>query len=192
MKNLTILFLLLATAMSIDAQTSETKTGERYGNTLNLGIGFGGYSGYYRYVGRTLPVVNLNYEFDVAPNFTLAPFISFYSYTNSYYWGNKNTPYRYYNYHESVIPIGIRGSLFLDKFLRAGSKWDFYLAGSAGFAIVNRSWDLGYEGDKNYYHHGNPLFLDLHIGTEYHFTQRIGGILDISNGVSSIGLAFHK
>jgi hypothetical protein len=184
-------FFFLLFTVSVFAQN--TISGERYGKTLNLGLGIGGYSGYYGYIGRTLPVININYEIDVNKNFTLAPFISFYSFTNRYYWGdnNKNYPYRNYTYRETVIPIGLKGAYYFDDLLQAGSDWDFYLAGSVGFAIVNTRWDNDYYGDKDYYKRGNPLFLDLHIGTEYHFNSHIGAFLDLSTGVSTIGIAIH-
>lgn len=165
---------------------------EKYGNTLNLGLGIGGYGGYYGYVGSSIPVFHINYEFDVAKNFTLAPFLSFSSYSNSYYWGDKNHPYRYYTYSETVIPIGVKGTYYFDDLLKLNSKWDVYLGGSLGFAIVNSHWDDGYYGDRYYYHNTrSPLFLDLHIGAEYHFTNRIGAFLDLSTGFSTIGLAIH-
>ena len=178
---------------SLSAPAQNTNSGEKYGKTLNLGLGIGGYSGYYGYVGRSIPVFHINYEFDVAKNFTLAPFVSFYSFNNSYYWGDnkKNYPYRNYNYHETVIPIGAKGTYYFDDILKANSKWDFYLGGSLGFAIVNSSWDSDYYGDKNYYRHGSHLFFDLQIGTEYHFNNHIGAFLDISTGVSTIGIAIH-
>ena len=161
---------------------------EKYGSTLNLGLGIGGYAGYYKYTRRSLPVFTINYEFDVAKNFTLAPFISFSSYSDRTYWDhNKNT----YTYRHTVIPIGAKGSYYFDELLQAGSDWDFYLAGSLGFALIHSRWDDGYGGDKNIYANGSPLFLDLHIGTEYHFNNRIGAFLDLSTGVSTIGIAIH-
>jgi hypothetical protein len=194
MTKIIIATLLFLTAFCFRSNAQQTSAGEKHGKSLNLGVGIGGYSGYYRYVGRSLPVFNINYEFDVAKNFTLAPFISFSSYSNSYYWGdkNKNYPYRYYTYRETVIPIGAKGTYYFDDLLKANSKWDFYLAGSLGFAIVNSSWDSDYNGDRNYYNHGNPLFLNLHIGTEYHFNNHLGAFLDLSTGVSTIGLAIHQ
>ena len=165
---------------------------EKYGNTLNLGVGVGGYYGYYGYIGRSLPVLNINYEFDVAKNFTLAPFLSFSSYSNSYYWGNNNHPYRYYNYRETVIPIGLKGTYYVDDLLKLNKKWDIYVAGSLGFAIVDSHWDNGYLGDQNYYSGGSHLFLDIHLGAEYHFNNRIGAFLDLSSGVSTIGIAIHQ
>lgn len=187
---LTLLAILLSAGSVSIAQ--KTKTFSGYGNTLNLGLGVGGYSGYYGYVGRTLPVFNINYEFDVAKNFTLAPFLTYYSFERSYYWGNNNYPDRYYTYRETVIPVGLKGTLYLDDLLSAGPKWDFYAAGSVGFAIVNSKWDNGYYGDKNYYRRGNSLFLDAHLGAEYHINNKVGLFLDASTGVSTVGLAIHS
>lgn len=164
---------------------------EKYGNTLNLGLGVGGYMGHYGYVGHSLPVFHINYELNVARNFTLAPFISISTYTKKYWWGNNNHPYEFYTYRETIIPIGVKGTYYFDQILRANPKWDFYLAGSLGFAIRNSTWSNDYYGDRDYYRNSNPLFLDLHIGTEYHFNNRIGAILDLSTSVSTIGIAIH-
>lgn len=191
-KNKLILIITLATLIfSSGLQAQNSNTSERYGKTLNLGVGVGGYSGYYGYLEQSLPVFNINYELTVAKNFTLAPSISFYSYRRDYYWGDKNNPYRNYRYRETVVPIGLKGTYYLDQALRAGSKWDFYLAGSIGFAVVNSHWDNTYYGDKDYYRRANPLYLDVHAGAEYHFNNKVGMFLDVSTGVSTIGLAFH-
>ena len=177
---LILLTILMVTGSGLSDQNRTSS--ENYGGTLNLGLGIGGYSGYYGYIGRSLPVFHLNYEFDVANNFTLAPFISFSSYRNRY---DK------YYYHETLIPIGVKGTYYFDQILNANSNWDFYLAGSLGFTIVNSSWDNGYEGDVNHFEKGNPLFLDLHIGTEYHVSNRLGLFLDLSTGVSTVGISLH-
>ena len=165
---------------------------EKYGSTFNIGIGIGGYSGYYGYVGRSIPVIHIDYEFDVANNFTLAPFLNFYTFSNSYYYGNNNTPYANYTYTETDIPIGLKGTYYFDDLIGAGAHWDFYAAGSLGYSIVHQSWANGYTGDKNYYKAPGSLFLDFHIGTEYHISHRTGLFLDLSTGVSTIGLSFHK
>jgi len=186
MKTMTFLsiFLLLIIGANVSAQ--ESNATEKYGNTLNLGLGIG----YYGYVGHSMPVLHADFEFDVAKSFTLAPFLSFYSYRNDYYYGNPHDKNRYY-YHETVILVGAKGTYYFDDLLNANPKWDFYLAGSLGFAISNSRWDDGYPGDKDYYHSASPLFLDLHIGTEYHFNNKLGAFLDLSTGVSTIGLAIH-
>ncbi len=191
MKKQILFSLFLFTALSFNAVAQDKDYTEQYGHTLNVGVGIGGYAGYYGYIGHTLPVIHLDYEFDVARSFTLAPFIDYYSFTDEYYWGDKNNPYQYYAYHETVVPIGVKGTYYFDRLLHAGPAWDFYLAGSLGFAIVSSSWQDGYYGDRNYYQAPSPLFLDLHIGTEYHISRKLGVFLDLSTGVSTIGLAIH-
>ena len=170
-----LFMMILVLGTSLSAQNKNY--GEQHGNTLNLGLGVGGYSGYYGYVGHSMPVLSVNYEFGVAKDFTLAPFATFYTYHDN-------------NYRETVIPIGGKGTYYFDEILGANRDWDFYLAGSLGFSIVHTVWDNGYYQD-NAYHTVNPLYLDLHIGAEYHISQRVGLFLDLSTGVSTVGLAFH-
>jgi hypothetical protein len=183
MKTLTliILFFLLIFRTNISAQ--ETGSYEKYGNTLNLGLGLG----YYGYVGYSMPVFHVDYEFGAARNFTLAPFINFYTFRNGYYDHNGLM----YYYHQTVVPVGGKGTYYFDDLLKASSNWDFYLAGSLGFVIVNSYWDNGYTGDRNIAHGVSPLFIDFHIGTEYHVSRKIGLFLDLSTGVSTFGLAIH-
>lgn len=185
-----IFFLLFGSLPLMGQQAGEENTGsgESYGNTLNLGIGIG----YYGYIGQTLPVVHADFEFQVAGHFTLAPFITVFSYRNYYYWGNPNNPYKNYYYRHTVIPIGVKGSYYFDHILRAGPKWDFYLAASLGFAIRKTVWESGYDGEPTVVSHGTSgLYLDGHIGAEYHLNQRLGLFLDCSSGISTFGLAVH-
>jgi hypothetical protein len=175
-KIISLLLLLFFLGSNVSAQQN-TNYSERFGHTLNLGLGVGGYAGYYGYVAHSIPVLHINYEFDVARNFTLAPFMTFYTYHQDYY-------------QETVIPIGVKGSYYFDEILGANPNWDFYLAGSLGFSLVHTTWDNGYYQD-NTYEAANPVFLDLHIGTEYHISNKVGIFLDLSTGVSTLGLAFH-
>ena len=182
-----ILTIILFTTVSTISFCQEKQVSEKYGNTLNAGIGVG----YYGYVGHTMPVLAANFEFDVAKNFTLAPFIGFYSYQRSYYWNNKNYPNRYYSYKTTVIPIGVKGTYYFDQLVKANQKWDFYAAGSIGFSYRRTVWENGYYGDINVGRYASPLYLDAHIGAEYHFTKKAGLFLDLSTGVSTLGLAIH-
>ncbi|MGD0711741.1 MAG: hypothetical protein ABR968_11265, partial [Bacteroidales bacterium] len=115
--------------------------------------------------------------------------------TNNYYWGieciQSIIPYKYYYYHETVIPAGLKGKFYFNRLLNTGSKWDLYIAGSVGIAMVNATWESDYQGERNHFHTNDPLFLDAHIGTEYHLDTKLGIFLDISDGVSTIGLSFH-
>lgn len=178
--------ILLLLLIQTTAQAQKTG-GEKYGTTLNLGVGIG----YYGYVGRSIPVLHADLEFDVARNFTLAPFITVLSYQNNYYWGNQNNPYRYYSYRRTIVPVGLKGSYYFDQLLGAGSKWDFYLGASLGFAFRTTSWEDGYGGETNVVRGTSGIYLDGHIGAEYHFTPKIGLLLDLSSGISTLCLAVH-
>lgn len=112
-------------------------------------------------------------------------------YLEKYSACSNNYPYKYYTYRQTVVPIGAKGTYYLDQLLKANNKWDFYVAGSLGFAIVSSHWDADYYGNKTYYASPNPLFLDLHAGAEYHINHKIGLFLDLPTGVSTIGLGFH-
>jgi hypothetical protein len=160
--------------------SSQAQSG--YGKTLNFGVGVG----YYGHLDHSLPVLHFNYELDAAKNFTLAPFLSFYSYRHG--WNRKHD---YYYYRETVVPIGVKGTYYFDSLLGADPKWDFYLAGSLGFAIRSVRWHDDYVYDRDIYHRSTPLYLDLHVGTEYHINKKVGLFLDLSTGVSTVGLAFH-
>ncbi len=174
MKTKAFIITILIAMLSVNLSAQEGIFYERHGGTLNLGVGIGGYDYYY----HTSPVFNVNYEFGVARNFTLAPFATIYSYADA-------------NYRETVIPIGVKGTIYLDQLLRAGSNWDFYTAGSLGFSLVTTTWDANYPGDRTYYHEAGPLYLDFHLGTEYHLSRNLGIFLDLSTAVSTIGIAIH-
>ena len=178
MKALTLTVALILLTLGTNLSAQKHLYSEGYGNTLNLGVGIGGYSGYYGYIGHTLPVFSINYEFGVARNFTLAPFVTLYSYSDP-------------NYTTYVTPIGVKGKLYLDQLLHAGSRWDFYVGDSLGIALVSTTWNDAYTGDRTYYRTTDPLYLDLHVGTEYHLSRNIGAFLDLSTGVSTVGIAIH-
>jgi len=187
MKTITLASIAFIMILGTTISAQEIVSPEKYGNTLNLGLGVG----YYGYVGHSVPAIHADYEFTVARNFTLAPFITVYSYQNYYYWGDPQNPYKNYSYRQTVIPIGVKGSYYFDELLNASPKWDFYLAGSLGFAIRNTVWESGYYGQTIINQGTSALYLDLHIGTEYHLNKKMGLFLDLSTGISTAGLAIH-
>ena len=186
--HITIAMLLIA----FTSNAQDKPEAEKFGNTLNLGVGVG----YYGYVGHAVPLATLNYEFDVARNFTLAPFAGIYTYQDYYYWGDPGQPkddpsYRLYSYRETAIPVGVKGTYYFDQLFHANEKWDFYAAGSVGFVFRTVTWENGYYGDKHVYQTASPLYLQAHVGAEYHLSQKAGLFLDLSTGVSTFGLAIH-
>jgi len=173
--------VMLASGSSIaQTTTAHVQGSEQYGNTLNLGLGIG----YYGYLGQSVPFIFGDYEFDVARQFTLAPFLGVASY-------RSDNLYSGYYYHETVIPVGIKGTYYFDKLLNASPAWDFYLAASLGFVYDHVTWQDGYTGDRNAYRGASPLYLDGHIGAEYHASRNVGIFLDLSTGVSTLGIAIH-
>lgn len=174
--------------MALMAASVKSQDGgaEKFGNTLNVGLGIGYYGYYY-----AAPALALNYEFDVFRNFTLAPFIGISTYRNYRYWGDVNYPYRDYYYRETVLPVGVKGSYYFDELLKADGKWDFYAALSLGVTFRTIHWENGYYGNRVIRNYSSPLYANLHIGTEYRFSRRAGLFLDLSTGFSTLGLSFH-
>ena len=183
MKNIFLLVLLIFLGLT----QHKTYAQEKFGNTLNVGAGLG----YYGYAPGTIPAFTINYEFDVARVFTLAPFITAFTYRNYYYWGDANNPYREYAYQRTVVPVGVKATYYFDELLSAGKRWDFYAAGSLGFAIVSTTYEDGYGGDRGVYSGFNPLYIDAHLGSELHLSKKIGVFLDLSTGLSTFGIAAH-
>ena len=149
---------------------------EKYGKTINIGIGSG--IGNYGYAFYKTPAVHLDYEIDIIPTLTLAPFVLLYQFRNNVY-------------HESVIPVGLKATCYFDQIVKAHARWDFYLAGSLGYAIRKTVWENGFTPDPNTSYGPGALYLVLSIGTEYHITKKLGAYIDLSNGISTIGLSIH-
>ncbi|MCW3121640.1 MAG: hypothetical protein JWQ38_1132 [Flavipsychrobacter sp.] len=158
--------------------------GEQFGNTLNLGLGLG----YYGYFGQTAPLFSVNYEINVARNFTLAPSVGIASFRSDRFYDYAG---HHYYYHRTIVPIALKGTYYFDELLGAGPNWDFYLGASLGFVYSRTVWDDGYYGTYTAAGGTSRLYLDGHIGTEYHFNRKLGLFLDLSSGISTIGLAIH-
>ena len=159
------------------------QVGAQYGNTLNLGLGVGGHYGYFGYYGRTVPLVNVNYEFDVAKNFTVAPFVAFASFNRVRRINGVN-----YRFYETVIPVGAKAFYYFDELFNLRKDWDIYAGASLGFAIVRSRWDDNYPYNRDFFAGASPLFLDLHVGAQYNVNNKIGLFLDLS-GISTFGVA---
>lgn len=183
-----VALLFSAAPATSQAQSSSTVDGKRYhewyGNTVNLGIG----PGYFGAFLLPSPYLTANYEFEVARNTTIAPFIGLATYRSDpqFYQGD------YYYYRATVIPVGAKVSYYFDDILNASPRWDFYLAGSLGYAYVRKGWESGYHGSVGTVPGVTPLYLDLHIGAEYHINHRTGIFADVSTGVSVVGVALHR
>lgn len=180
----TVLFSMIG--ISAKAQKYGSQPAEKFGRTLNVGVGLVPY----RNTAAALPAALINYEIDIARNITLAPFIGIYTHADNYYWGNKNYPYRNYTYREIAMPAGIKVVYYFDELLRANSKWDFYAGASLGFVFRSTVWDANYYGDKNAVSNITPLYAAPHVGARCHLNQKVGIYLDLSTGLSTFGFSF--
>jgi len=182
------LFFLLVLCLGI-SKAQENKSSEYYGHSLNAGIGYS----YYRYVGYSVPVWRADYEFQIDHHLTVAPLVAMYSYKGDYVWGDESSnEFRAYDYEETVIPVALKVTRYFDDLLFAcANKWDIYASGSLGYILRKRTWEPGYTGRKDIEPGTGPMYLDFHVGTEYHLTKTLGLQLDLSTGMTTLGLAFH-
>lgn len=170
--------MIAALVCGLCAFGTQSRAQETYGHTLNIGPGIA----YFGYIGQSVPYLTANYEFDVAKNFTIAPFIGLASYR---VWDHHG-----YYFHRTIIPVGVKGVYYLDNVLGANPKWDFYVGASLGFNINRVTWDDGYYDAS--VREISPLYLDGHLGAEYHLDHKMGLFMDVSTGVSTFGLAVHS
>jgi hypothetical protein len=142
-------------------QSSGATSSSEYGNTLNIGVGFGYFNG--------IPVI-VNYEFDIADQITLAPFVGF-----------ASGSYGIYGTYSS-FQFGAKGSYYFDELLNAGAPWDFWAGLSLGYVSVTyqdkSSWGPGIKSSK----FGSGLLLGLQIGAEYHISNKVGAFLELGAG----------
>ncbi len=200
MKSLTFVSLTLAlllgntfTAISQyntppQQQQQQPVFNEQYGNTVNIGVGVG----YFEYAGYAVTALHLDYEVRISKDFTLAPFINVFTFQDRLFWGDAQNPFRYYHYREADFPVGAKGTYYFDDFLGLNPNWDLYLGASVGLILRSVSWQDGNNAQSSLNAGPGPLYMELHIGTEYHISHRVGIYLDLSTNVSSLGLSIHR
>lgn len=176
---------LCCLAGTLSAQVFESK--ENFGRTLNFSAGLC----YFNYIGQAVEAAHINYELQIDKNLTVAPFLTVYTYQGQHRWGDVNNEVRYYDFRETVVPMGLKVSYYFDDLLRAGTAWDFYSSVSIGFNYRNATWENPYYGPRNIHPGMGPLYLDAHLGIEYHLTKTIGLHLDLSTGLATFGIAAH-
>ncbi len=161
---------LVAGAVVFGSQAQSRKSSSKPGNTLNLGVGLG----YGKY--RGIPVM-ASYEIGIAPNLVIAPYIGF----GMDRWRHND------HYHRAIyVPVGAMGRYYFDDLLGLNSSWDIYGGGSLGTTFWSGD---GYDDDHSW-SGSTGLYLDAHIGARYHFNSSLGAYLDLSTGMSTIGVSF--
>jgi hypothetical protein len=93
-----------------------------------------------------------------------------------------SSEYRYYSYQRNftALYIGARGSYHFNELLKIKDKrFDVYAGLSLGFRSFTWSDNANsfyYGPDSSY---GSGLYLGLHIGGRYYFSNRIGAFLEL-------------
>lgn len=162
---LTILAWLVAVALmpSAKAQTIEQGT-----KLINAGIGLG------TYTYRGLPI-GASFEYAVKDNFSVGGSFDF-----SRYGYNSGG----YKWNYTFLFFTARGTYHFGELLNVGdSNFDPYAGLSLG--IRTSSYRDSYGSSSDYYSpYGNSLFLGLHLGSRYMFSEQFGGFAEVGYGVA--------
>lgn len=111
----------------------------------------------------SIPVM-ADFEFGIIPEITVGPTVGF-------------------GVGHGWFSIGAKGRYYFDHLINADSKFDLYGGASLNLAVVKGN-------DEGRYGGGVGLMPDVHIGGRYHFAKNLSGLLELSSGVSSIGVSF--
>ncbi|MFD2572073.1 hypothetical protein ACFSUS_15620 [Spirosoma soli] len=155
-------------AYSAPSRRSSVSHRDKY---LNLGVGL------LTYYGGGLPL-GASFEVDVKNNFSVGGSVDYFRYNYGYYSGGYN-----------FIYAGARASYHLGEALNVGDqKFDPYVGATLGFRHASYRDSYGY----SYYDYGNGynsgLFIGIHLGARYMFSEHIGGFTEVGYGVSALKL----
>ncbi len=159
-------FLAVA-ALCIFTHTDANAQYKQGDNLLNLGIGLGaiGYGG--------LPI-GASFEHGFTKEISAGGFFDYLSY---------NAGYLSYKYTWRIMYFGARGSYHLNELLKLDNdKIDVY--GGAG--IGYQTFSSGDNFASGYTGYSNRVFLNLHVGGRYYFSNSVGGYAEVGYGVSAL------
>nr|WP_293837697.1 hypothetical protein [uncultured Arsenicibacter sp.] len=137
---------------------------------LNGGIGLASYWG------GGIPI-GVSFETTIADNLSVGGSVDYAHYGRNY--GG-------YKWSYNFIYAGARGSYHLGELLQTGDKFDPYAGISLGVRIASYKDNAGYGDYYNPYNNG--LYLGLHVGGRYYFTEKVGGFAEVGYGVTALRL----
>jgi len=138
---------------------------------LNGGIGLASYWG------GGIPI-GVSFETTIAENLSVGGSVDYSRYGRNY--GG-------YKWSYNFIYAGARGSYHFGELLETGSKFDPYAGLSLGFRMATYKDNSGYTSDY-YSPYNNGLYLGLHVGGRYYFTEKVGGFAEVGYGVTALRL----
>lgn len=163
---LVALFALTFAATSSYAQLAIDK-GSKF---INLGIGVGGYGG------TSGIAFGGSADFGVAPNITVGGQIAYRSFNYGYLGYNDKINYLYF---------AARGSYHFNELLNiSNDKLDVYAGLGIGYESVTYSDSFG----TGFNAFGSGIYVPVHLGGRYFFSDNVGGFAELGSGVSPLML----
>jgi hypothetical protein len=136
---------------------------------LNVGIGLGalGYGG--------VPI-GASFEHGFTKDISAGGFFDYLSYSNTF---------STYTYSWRIMYFGARGSYHFNELLKLDNdKIDVYGGAGIGYQTFSTSDNLGI----GYAGYANRVFLNVHAGGRYYFSNSLGGYAELGYGVSALKL----
>lgn len=138
---------------------------------LNIGVGLAAY------YGGGLPL-GASFEVDVKNNISVGGSLDYLRYGRNY--GG-------YKWNHTFVYAGARASYHLGELLSVESKkFDPYVGATLGLRYAGYSDNSGYDNYVSPYNSG--LFMGVHLGSRYLFSEKIGGFAEVGYGVSALRL----
>ncbi len=168
-KLLTLAFAFLATATFTSVFAQSYQKGD---NLLSAGLGLGAYTA------GGIPI-GISYERGITDEISVGGSVDYARY------GYRSGGYKW-NY--TFIYVGARGSYHFGNLLNLGNdKIDPYAGISLGFRSASYHDNTGYNGDY-YSPYGSGVFLGIHIGGRYMFSEKFGAYGEVGYGVAALKL----
>jgi hypothetical protein len=134
-------------------------------NFLDPGIGLGTYY-------KGLPF-GVSFEHGFTDRISAGAFLNYSSYSDN----------SLYNYNLHLLYAGLRGSYHLAELLNVSNPaFDPY----AGISLGYYSASYSYAGDPLPGAYGSTVFLGVHAGARYMFSDNIGGFAEVGYGVAAV------
>ena len=156
------------TARSTVAAAPAASARQKY---LNVGVGLAAY------YGGGLPL-GASFEVDAKNNISIGGSVDYLRY------GYNSGGYKW-NY--TFVYAGARASYHLGELLNVGNdKFDPYAGATLGFRYAGYRDSYGYNDYVSPYNSG--IYLGIHLGGRYMFSEKVGGFAEVGYGVSALRL----
>ena len=166
--------ILMVLGFLVGTQSFAQYSPDKGSKLLNAGVGLGGYGlgiGYSSGIS-----LGASLEFGVIKNITVGGFVDYrrLSYTGFNGLAGDGITYFY---------VGARGSYHFNELLSlSDDKMDAYAGIGLGYLGVSGSYYAGYGGSSG------TIFVPIHLGFRYFFSEKIGGFAEVGTSVAPVKL----